>query len=59
MPWVRFYLRELKLLVIRIHAPNLLPGWSTQDLSRTDLIVSKTTARFTELEIYEQRTLII
>ena len=32
VPWMWLYLGELEFIIVRVHALDLLPGWSPQNL---------------------------
>ena len=34
VPWMWLYLGELEFSVVRVHALDLLPGWSSQNLNK-------------------------
>jgi hypothetical protein len=45
VPWVRFYLRKLKLRVVRVHTVDLLTGRCAKDFDDFDKLVNARLAR--------------
>jgi len=45
VPWVSFNLRELELRVVWVHALDLFPCWSTQNLDNLNELVNSTLSR--------------
>ena len=61
MPRMRFYLREPKIRITRIHASNFFSSWSTQDLKEGIYISTQqcANANSSNLKIMRKLTLII